>query len=186
MSSHYSICVGLGYMIAEEYNDALECLHGVIHQDAAALRVQCLLSLERVDLAEEEIESITSNSLKAICNGIIGLKKDQNSTKTALYSLLDLSERYQLSPLLGSLIASCHFAIGEWEQGQSTILIASEKYPNDDSIMINSVLSGLRVADFAKMKSDIALINSNNSIYAQNIQKLLEDFDETAERITSQ
>lgn len=186
LSSHYSICISLCYMIAEQYGEALEYLFGVTHQESSSLKISCYLFIDRIDLAEEELNNISNPILKSISNALIGLKKDQNSIKTALFSLLDLSERFDYSPLLANLISLCHFSIGEYEQGNNILLSINEKFSNDQCLMINSIVIGIKNSDLIKIKTDISfLINSNNK-YSNNLKVLLEDFNETSKRILNQ
>lgn len=183
ISDYYAICVATIYLRMNNYLDALSVLDGVAHDEAVALRIQALLSINRSDLAENEIANIKDPNLSKICMAQIGIVKGGDAARDSLYSLQDISDRGISTPLLQNMLASCFFAVGEWENAASTMIVASEKFPNDEATAINQAVALSHGTDFEKLQTQLALIKSFKNSYANTINDLLQDFDETATRL---
>ena len=182
-SKYYAICVGIINMHIERYPEVLEVLNSVEDSEAASLRVQALLNINRVDLAETELPQVTDPILRSLCSAYVALYKGEEETKNALFSLLDLSERFEPSPILMNLIAVCHFSIGEWENGQNAILSASEQFPNDEATAINLAVSLSHTSPGQRLSTQLSLIKNFKNAYNSSIEEMLKTFDETASRL---
>ena len=184
-SPYYALCASLVYLKLGKFDDALSILNGVSHQEAPALRVQALLGLNRADLAEKELGKISNVVLKGLASAWVGLQKDSDATQSALFALQDIAERYEMSPLLANTIACCHFTLGEWESGKMVIQEAIERYPNDEALQVNNAVAMNHTGDYEGFSNQVSLIMSQNNQYTAGINSLLEDFDSTAQRLSS-
>lgn len=183
ISDYYAICVAIIHLRINNYLDALSILDGVQHDEAVALRIQVLLSINRNDLAEAEISNIKDPNLSKICMAQIGIVKGGDTARDSLYSLQDIADRGISTPLLQNMLASCFFAVGEWENAASTMIVASEKFPNDEATQINQAVALSHGTDFEKLQTQLSLIKSLKNSYANTLNDMLKDFDETAARL---
>ncbi|KAK8848231.1 Coatomer subunit epsilon [Tritrichomonas musculus] len=183
ISDYYAICVAIIHLRINNYLDALSILDGVQHDEAVALRIQVLLSINRNDLAEAEISNIKDPNLSKICMAQIGIVKGGDAARDSLYSLQDIADRGISTPLLQNMLASCFFAVGEWENAASTMIVASEKFPNDEATQINQAVALSHGTDFEKLQTQLSLIKSLKNSYANTLNDMLKDFDETAARL---
>lgn len=187
-SQYYSICVAIVNLRASRNIEALEVLNGNEYPEAVGLRIQALLAINRPDLAEKELGNINNSPiLLVLCKAFVALFLGIEETKNALFELLDLSDRFESSIILSNLIAVCHFAIGEWANGRSQVLIADGLSDNNDTTKINTALSLFHSSDdFEKLKDQTEMIKSMNNVYSLKIQDMLKDFDDAAEVIKNQ
>jgi hypothetical protein len=58
-SPNYAVCLAVISLRSDEPSRALEVLQGVSTPEAVAVRIQALLALARVDLAEAELPNVT-------------------------------------------------------------------------------------------------------------------------------
>ena len=185
-SDFYAISKAMLCIQAERVADALTIVSGIQHPEAVCLKVHCLLLLNRPDLAEKELDNIQHPILKSIWTAFVSLYQNKDSIQKSLFALQDLAERFEISPLLANAMACCHFALGEWESGNMDVQSALEIYPNDETLQINKAVVLHRTNEFDKLKTQIELITSMKNQYMQNIENMLNDFDETAERLENQ
>ena len=183
-SIYYKICKSILYLQVEMISEALSLINDLNHPEIPSIKIQCYLKLNRIDLAEKELLNIKNDVLKSITNSFISLFKNKESIQTSLFILQDLSERFELTPLLANLISNCYFALGEFENGQMILNNLIEKFPNDISLQINNSIAIHRNSDYDKIQNQINLIlNNNNNFYNFKLKEFLKDFDETIERI---
>ena len=185
-SEYYAISKAILCIQAERVADALSIVCNLNHPEAICIKIHCLLLLNRADIAEKELETLNQPVLKSIWTAFVSLYQNKEAIQKALFSLQDLSERFELSPLLANAMACCHFALGEWESGNMDIQAALELYPNDETLQINKAVAYHRTNEYDKLKTQISLITSMKNQYTQNIENMLKDFDETAERLENE
>lgn len=187
MTSHYyAICKATLHSQIGNIIEALRTLNNIDHPEASALRIHCYLNINRTDLAKNELEKLSNSTLGMIWKAFVGLYLTKEDIQSALYSLQDLSERYKMTPLLSNAIACCHFALGEWETAQMILNNASETYPNDETIIINSAVSLQRTPEIEKLQTQMTLLSEVKNKYTEALNEMLQDFDATASRLTSQ
>ena len=185
-SEVYAISKATACLQAERVTDALAIISNNSHPEAVCLKIQCLLQMNRADLAEKELENINNQILKNIWTAFVALYQGKDEIQRSLFALQDLAERFESSPLLANAMACCHFALGEWENGNMDIQSTAENYPNDEAIQINKAVVAHRTNDYEKLKTQISLVTSMNNKYMRNINDMLKDFDETATRLENE
>jgi len=185
-SIYFNLCKSTVLLEANMPGEALSCVITIDHPEAAAIRVHSYIGLFRIDLAEKELPRVTNEVLRTLCTAYVSLYKGNESVKSSLFALQDLSERFEMTPLLSNTISCCHFALGEWETAQMTLQNAVEKFPNDESIRINNAVATLRTNDYEKIQSQISLVTSTKNHYTDYIDQLLKDFDDTAQRLSKE
>lgn len=183
ISEYYAICAGIIYLRLGNFSEVLSILDGVNHDEAIALRIQALIPINRSDLASSILPDIKDPNLSKICSAQIGISLGDAAARDALYSLQDISDRGISTPLLQNLLASCFFAVGEWENGNNAMIVASEKFPNDETTAINQAVALSHGTDYEKLVTQIDLVKSFNNSYTSTLNDLLKDFDDTAARL---
>jgi hypothetical protein len=190
VSPHYAMCLAVIQLRADRPSQALELLNRVDHPEAAALRIQALLAIARVDLAEAELEAIGHDVLRKLNRGFVALHKDKDAVQLAQNDFMDLSDTfrsYGTSLLLGNAIAVCHFALGQWESGFEAIKALSEQFPTDETTAINlAVATAHRAKKFEEIRAQVEIVKAfRSNIYKSKIDEMLDDFNQTAERLQS-
>jgi hypothetical protein len=186
----YAIALSLINLRAERYSDALEILNGIVHPEAAALRIQAFLAINRVDLAESELENVTDHVLAKISRGYVSLYQDPEAIRRALSDFEDLNDTYKssgISSLLGNAIAVCHFALGEWETGGGVVKVITDSFPTDQTAAINLGVARCHTSKtLDELKNQIDLIRSfQQNTYNLKIDEMLHEFDEVAARLNA-
>ena len=180
----YAVCIGIINLRIDRISEALEVLNCVEHNEAAAVRIQALLAINRADLAEAEVANMSEPIQAKVCKAFVGVCKDKESAHESLLEFQDLAEsfaRYGESPLLANAIAVCHFVLGEWESGCSAIEAAAEKFPSDESTAINRAVALAHTTEYEKLKEQIAVIQSfERNRYKTKLDEMLREFDERA------
>lgn len=190
-NQYYSACLAVAYLLAEKPGNALETIGDSNFFEAGTIKIQCFLAFNRVDLAENVLANIGNVIQKNIAAALIALHKDQDSIRNALNNLLDIQERYQdslkmgISPLLGSLIASSHFAVGENESGTAVIMQLQENFFSDPNVSINQYATQFPAADLKTIKLGVDLLVTQKNEYADKINDMIKEFDEAAAEISS-
>ena len=180
----YAVCIGIINLRIERISEALEVLNCVEHNEAAAVRIQALLAINRADLAESEVSNISQPILAKVSKAFVGLCKDKESAHESLLEFQDLAEsfaRYGESPILANAIAVCHFVLGEWESGCSAVEAAAEKFSSDEATTINRAVALAHTTEYEKLKEQIAVIQSfERNRYKMKLDEMLSEFDERA------
>ena len=186
LSEHYAICVGIAYLRIGAYTEALNVLNGIEHDEAIALKIQALIGINRVDLAEEELPNIKDQNLSKVCAAHVGIINGGDSARDVLYAIQDILDRGISTPLLHNLVAGCFFAIGEWENATNAMTVAIEQFPNDESTNINQAVVLSHGTEYEKLHTQLELIKSFNNPYTNELNEMLKDFDQTASRMQSE
>jgi hypothetical protein len=89
--------------------------------------------------------------------------------------------------LLGNAIAVCHFALGQWESGVEAIKALSEQFPTDETTAINlAVATAHRAKKFEEIRAQVEVVKAfRSNTYKSKIDEMLDDFNQTAERLQS-
>lgn len=182
-SPYYAICKAMLLIQTENISEALIILSGHKNDEAIAEKIHCLLLLNRPDIAQKELENISSQILRNIWTALVSLYLEKEEVRKSLYSLQDIADRLPLSPLLANAIACCYSALGEWDMAQMTIQNAAENFPNDESVIINQAVALHRGNDYEKLKTQVQMVMSLNNDYTKNINEMLKDFDDTVARL---
>jgi hypothetical protein len=190
VSPHYAMCLAIIQLSLDRPSQALELLNGVAHPEAAALRIEALLAIARVDLAEIELSTISNDVLQKLNRGFIAFYKDSDAIQLALNDFMDLNDTfrsYGTSLLLANAIAVCHFALGQWESGFTAITPVREQFPNDETTAINLAVATAHTAKrFEEIRTQIEVVKAlQRNRYRVKIDEMLEDFNQTAERLQS-
>jgi len=104
-SALYAVSAGIVNLVIDRFTETLEVLNGVDHSEAAAVRIQALLSINRTDLAEAELAFIAAPIQQTACRAFIGLRKGEEAARNALHDFQDFAEsfgRYGESSMLAT------------------------------------------------------------------------------------
>jgi tetratricopeptide (TPR) repeat protein len=181
----YAIALAIIYLRTDSYPEALEVLDNVTHPEAASLRIQALLGLNRVDLAKQQLSNVTHLTLEKLARGYIALYEDREQVQRTVNDFLDLRDRfrsYGTSALLENAIAVCLFATGDWDSGYETVKAIAEQFPNDETTAINLAVGLCHNSNkFDEIDRQIQLVQSfKSNKYTRKLEELLQEFDETA------
>lgn len=182
----YALFVACAHLFAGAPADALRALHPFSDALTAPVRVHALLRLHRIDLAAAELSGIANAAAAAVARAHVALMQGADETRSALFALLDLLDRYPDSPALLSLVAASHFALGEWESGRSALAALRARSGSDLSADVNYAAALARTSELAQLRAQVALVRESDSAYAAELAEALSDFDATAARIAAQ
>jgi len=148
-NQHLQLVAGSIYMHEQLYEDALKCLHQTNSLEGLALLVQTYLKIDRLDLAEKELQNmrkqdedatITQLSI-AWVNTLLGGDKIQD----AFFIYKELSDKYGPTvPLLNGL-AVCSLHLKKFEEAERYLLEAIEKNSKDTDTLTNIITCYLQL-----------------------------------------
>lgn len=183
----YSVCKAIVYTKAEQISEALKTLVGVDYPEASAIRIHCYIIINRIDLARSELEKMTDKSiLKIVWTAIVNIRGNSDQIQESLYSLQDLMESISPTPFLQNAIACCHYAQDGWSNGLMEINSLLNTFPNDEAGQINKATGLASDTNYDAFLQQMTLLRSIPSSYNSHINELLKEFDNTAERLSSE
>jgi coatomer subunit epsilon len=135
---------GIIYAHVGDYDNALRaCSRFPQALEHIGVKVQVLLRMDRVDVAEKEVASMQrldeDATLTQLAAAWVHLGKGGPAAQEAVYIYQDLLERHGATdPILNGL-ALCHLALGKPDDAERVLQEALAKNPNFPSTLINVV-----------------------------------------------
>jgi len=122
---------------------ALRLLHQSDELQCIALSIQCLLKIDRIDLALKEVKKMQEKDEDATVtqlaiawtNMAIGKEKLQD----AFYIFQEMMDKYYSTAMLLNAQASCLIQQQKYDQAETLLQEAMEKDPNNADTLINMI-----------------------------------------------
>ena len=140
----HAIIAGQMAYLQGRYEDCLRILQGFTsHLEVTALIIQCLLKLERPDLARKEWKKMSEKdedaTLTQLTQGWIILSVGSGGDKLdeAYYIFHDLAAKYGSTPILLNGQATALIARGKYEEAEGLLQESLEKDNNNAETLIN-------------------------------------------------
>ena len=130
----------------ENYEMALKVLHAAPsdHLESMALRLQCLLRMDRVDLAKKELKAMQEKdddaTLTQLAQAWVNMHIGGDKIQDAYYIYQELIDKYGSTPLLLNGQAASYIGQEKFEEAEAALQEAVERDPNNVDTLINLIV----------------------------------------------
>ncbi|XP_055922259.1 coatomer subunit epsilon-like [Eupeodes corollae] len=144
----WHLAAAIIYCHDDQFENALKILHGSDKLESLALSIQCLLALNRVDLAKQLLSKMQQTSddatLTQLAQAWIAISTGTEQMQDAFHIFQEFCEKNQPTPMLLNGQAICHLGQEHYEEAESVLREVQTKKHNDyDSLVNMMVLSHL-------------------------------------------
>ncbi|CAG9791067.1 unnamed protein product [Diatraea saccharalis] len=134
------------YYHEENYEAALKILHGAESLELRAFTLQCLLAMNRPDLAKKHLKSLQDieddGTLTQLAQAWLNLSQGGPGVQDAHYSVMELSERLgALGAGPAALGAAAAAARGMWEEAEQQLSEAASRAPQHPDLLLGLALA---------------------------------------------
>lgn len=140
----WHIATAIVYCYDEQFENALKILHGSTNLESMALSVQCLLRLNRADLAKQLVakmqEISDDHTLTQLAQAWVALSMGTDSMQDAFHIYQEFCEKYKPTPLLLNGQAVVHLGLERYEEAEAVLREALTKKHNDYDTLINMMV----------------------------------------------
>uniref|UniRef100_A0A1A9W3Y6 Coatomer subunit epsilon n=1 Tax=Glossina brevipalpis TaxID=37001 RepID=A0A1A9W3Y6_9MUSC len=137
----WHIAAALVYCYNNQFENALKILHGSNNLESMALSVQCLLRLNRVDLAKQltgKMQEISDDhTLTQLAQAWVALSTGTEQMQDAFHIFQEFCEKYKPTPLLLNGQAVVHIGLERYEEADAVLRESLTKKHNDYDTLIN-------------------------------------------------
>eukprot|EP00467_Chlorarachnion_reptans_P005367 CAMPEP_0114538180 /NCGR_PEP_ID=MMETSP0109-20121206/29994_1 /TAXON_ID=29199 /ORGANISM="Chlorarachnion reptans, Strain CCCM449" /LENGTH=280 /DNA_ID=CAMNT_0001722159 /DNA_START=77 /DNA_END=916 /DNA_ORIENTATION=- len=160
------------YLSSGRTKEALKIVHGGSTLEMMAMAIQILLSINRVDLAQEQLRKMISieedDTLTQLAGAWISVVQGDSKVTDALDTYTDLQEKFGSSIMLLNSIAVCQIQKAEYVEALSTLGAARDL----------ALKSKVKISPDTYLNTMICLTHMKKSPEA--IQRILTDFRKTS------
>lgn len=182
----------IAYAQLGDFDNALRTANRVNSLEELAVKVQVLLKMDRIDVAEKEIAAMQAidedATLTQLATAWTHLSKGGEGVQEAVYIYQDLLERHGATDSVLNGMAVCHLAMGKADESERVLKEALTKNPNCATTLINVICSSKyknKPAELvARYFAQLQLVAPTNAWLLDYKQKETE-FDHLAEQIAS-
>lgn len=131
------------YAHVGDFDNALRTASRSSGLEHISLKVQVLLQMDRVDVAEKEVARMQrideDATLTQLAAAWVHLAKGGSGAQEAVYVYQDLLERHGSTDSILNGLALCHLALGKPDDAERVLQEAISKNPNHAETLINTV-----------------------------------------------
>lgn len=144
-SPSFLLMCAITYVHLGDYDNALRTANRVSGLEELAVKVQVLLKMDRVDVAEKEVAAMQvideDATLTQLATAWTYLAKGGETVQEAVYIYQDLLERHGATDQILNGMAACHLAMGKTDDAERVLKEALTKNPNCATTLINVICS---------------------------------------------
>ncbi|XP_053611857.1 coatomer subunit epsilon [Plodia interpunctella] len=139
------------YYHEDNYEAALKILHGTESLELNALTLQCLLAMNRPDLARKQLKLLQNieddGTLTQLAQAWLNLSQGGPGVQDAHYGVMELSERLgALGPAPAAAGAAAAAARGMWEEAEQMLTEAQSRAPQHPDLLLGLALTATHSA----------------------------------------
>ncbi|XP_067621131.1 coatomer subunit epsilon [Eurosta solidaginis] len=140
----WHIATAIVYCYDGQFENALKILHGSTNLESMALSVQCLLRLNRCDLAKQlvaKMQEISDDAtLTQLAQAWIALSLGTEQMQDAFHIFQEFCEKHNPTPLLLNGQAVVHLGLERFEEAEAVLREALTKKHNDYDTLVNMMV----------------------------------------------
>lgn len=182
----------VAYAQLGDFDNALRTANRVNGLEELAVKVQVLLKMDRVDVAQKEVATMQSidedATLTQLATAWTHLSKGGENVQEAVYIYQDLLERHGATDSILNGMAVCHLAMGKSDESERVLKEALTKNPNCATTLINVICSSKYVNKPAELVSryfaQLELVASSN-VWLADYKRKEAEFDQLAEQFAT-
>ena len=141
------LVAGLIYTQRKEYTDALTVLHGpgADAPEHAALSINVLLKMNRLDVAQRELAELTESGdddavITQLAQAWVYSSMNGAKVEEASYIFQELMDKFEPTPDLLNSLAVCKIKMGQFPEAEELLTSALEENPEHIDSLVNSVV----------------------------------------------
>ncbi|XP_054743930.1 coatomer subunit epsilon [Anastrepha obliqua] len=140
----WHIATAIVYCYDGQFENALKIIHGSKNLESMALGVQCLLRLNRIDLAKQVVSKMQEISddatLTQLAQAWLALSLGTEQMQDAFHIFQEFCEKHNPTPLLLNGQAVVHLGLERYEEAEAVLRDALTKKHNDYDTLINMMV----------------------------------------------
>ncbi|XP_055858115.1 coatomer subunit epsilon [Episyrphus balteatus] len=140
----WHIAAAIVYCRDDQFENALKILHGSDKLESMALSIQCLLALNRIDLAKQllsKMQEISDDAtLTQLAQAWIAISTGTEQMQDAFHIFQEFCEKNQPTPVLLNGQAICHLGQEHYEEAESELRETLSKKHNDYDGLVNMMV----------------------------------------------
>lgn len=141
----FLLMCAIAYAHLEDYDNALRTANRANGLEELSVKVQVLLKMDRIDVAEKEVAAMQAidedATLTQLANAWTYLGKGGEIVQEAVYIYQDLLERHGATDQILNGLAACRLAMGKSDDAERVLKEALTKNPNCPTTLANVICS---------------------------------------------
>ncbi|XP_028171463.1 coatomer subunit epsilon-like [Ostrinia furnacalis] len=146
------------YYHEENYEAALKILHGAESLELRAFTLQCLLAMNRPDLAKKQLKLLQDieddGTLTQLAQAWLNLSQGGPGVQDAHYSVMELAERLgALGAGPAAVGAAAAASRGMWEEAEQLVVEAQARAPQQPDLLLAQAVAAAHAGKPAEVSS---------------------------------
>lgn len=175
------------FALDDNIENALKFCHSALNLELMALGVQLALKLDRVDVAERTLQSMSQidddATLTQLAAAWVGLHQGGSKVQEAFYIYQELGDKFSWTVRLHNGLAACQMRMGRWEDAEAELLQAFEKNAKDADTLGNLVVVSLHLGKSAQRYTTLLQGVAPTHALAMRAQNASDLFEQAVENV---